>query len=178
MIDVHILTLPDECSILLKECMQSLRHDPIVLHVVPGVEGHLGKGRSKALRKGTNEWVGWVDPDDVAIPGSYEKMLAVASDTSFVWMNELVWDVNPQNMYTPTCQSVRTIPHHMHIIHRDVIDYTEIEEVTSNFYHPLHKLSLQGKHINEIGYIWRRYVTSSCKKRGMDINRVKAKPLT
>lgn len=177
MIDVHILTLPETDLTLLNECVSSVMADPINLSIVEGVDGHLGQGRADAIRKGKAAWVGWIDPDDVVIPGAYRRLLEISKkipETPFLWANEEVWYVRPEDMYAPVNVEINQRPHHMHIIHRDMIDYDLIESTVSNFCPMLENMMNVGYHLDEVGYIWRRYHTSSCRIRKMDISSVKA----
>lgn len=179
MIDVHILTLPDEDKTLLKECLKSLDEENISIHLVDGVEGHVGRGRAKAIQKGTNEWIGWVDSDDFIIPGAYNKMINQSKENpeiGFWWMNEEVWDLLPSDLYAPVNKYTSVRPHHIHIIHRDLIDYDIIEGIKNDFGKILNKLSINhGKHINETGYVWRQYNKSSCRKRNFNRNKFTAR---
>ncbi len=48
-IDVHVLLLPDTNQEWWQQYQDSLRNEPINLHVVDGVAGHVGQGRAKGL---------------------------------------------------------------------------------------------------------------------------------
>lgn len=161
MIDVHILLMGNENKALLKQCTDSLRLEPIKLHYVRGIVGHAGKARASAMLRGYNEYVGWVDPDDFIIPGAYSKLLKTKTD--FAWMNEEIWSLNDHDLHNPVNRHVLRTPHHMHIIHRDILD-TKLLSAKSNDPIPFLR-AMRSKstatHVDEIGYVWREYTSPS-----------------
>lgn len=74
-IDVHVLLLPDTNPVWWQECRETLRAEPVHLHLVEGIEGHIGKGRARGFDLGTTPYVSCVDPDDLVIPGAFEACL-------------------------------------------------------------------------------------------------------
>lgn len=70
-IDVHVLLLPKTNPVWWSECLNSLRDEPVNLHLVDGVVGHIGRGRSKGFGLGNAPFVSCVDPDDLVIPGAF-----------------------------------------------------------------------------------------------------------
>lgn len=165
MIDVHMLLMGNENKQILDQCMDSLKDEPINLHVCEGILGDLRTARVNALRKGSNEYVGWVDPDDFIIPGSYQRLLDIIGDKKFAWSMEEVWhmDYSGNNIIS---KSIRKSPHHMHIIHRSLIDYDYIKNKV-----PPHapdswvlRLMPLGIFDKNIGYVWRSYAHSPAKR--------------
>jgi hypothetical protein len=75
MIDVHVLTLPDERQAWLQECLRSLEGHPVQVHVVEGIKNHVGRGRILGFAQGTSEWVSFVDDDDRVKPGAFASVL-------------------------------------------------------------------------------------------------------
>jgi hypothetical protein len=159
MIDVHVILLGNENRFFLKDCILSLREEPIALHVCEGIIGGSVEARRRAIAKGTNEWVGWVDPDDAIVPGSYQKLLDAVGDKKFAWTKEEVWYYNVFGQVVQ--KGVRTSPHHMHIIHRDLIKPEFFDSPHPDRWTAL--LAPEGVFVDEIGYIWRNYPASNAK---------------
>ncbi|ABA89507.2 hypothetical protein Pcar_2268 [Syntrophotalea carbinolica DSM 2380] len=57
-IDVHVLLLPTTNPVWWSECRHSLRDGPVNLHLVDGVEGYMGRGRTKGFCLGNAPHVG------------------------------------------------------------------------------------------------------------------------
>ncbi|MDD5084215.1 MAG: hypothetical protein PHT88_04810 [Candidatus Moranbacteria bacterium] len=76
MIDCHVLTLPDSPKDWLAQCLDSICHPQVTVHRVDGVIGHVGAGRKMGLAQGTAPYVTWIDPDDWAEPGAFDRILA------------------------------------------------------------------------------------------------------
>lgn len=75
MIDIHVLTHSGTKPEWLQQCLDSLKDQPVVVHVVEGVEGSVGAGRAKGYALGDCEFVGYLDSDDYALEGHYAKCL-------------------------------------------------------------------------------------------------------
>jgi hypothetical protein len=75
MIDVHVLTLPHERQDWLQTCLQSLEGHPVQVHVVEGIQNHVGRGRMIGFSQGASEWVSFVDDDDRVKPGAFASVL-------------------------------------------------------------------------------------------------------
>ena len=165
MIDVHILLMGDENKQLLDECLASLADEPVKIHFTKGIDGHPGKARTRAVSLGTNEYVGWVDPDDYIIPGSYSKLLKTGAP--FAWTDELIYDLRSNDLYKPIRQRISSIPHHMHIIHRDILDTQLLSNNVRGDVIPFLKKMAQNNsvHIPEVGYVWRNYFSPSQQQR-------------
>ncbi|BBA65474.1 hypothetical protein [Xanthomonas phage XacN1] len=166
MIDVHVLTMRNHPPYGRREnlpyILDALSREPVNVHLVDVDQiGNETAMRIKALQKGTSEWVGWVDPDDEIIPGAYQMLLDHKGNTSFAWSNELVNSFDRNGKLVST--TVYREPHHMMIIHRDVLDLDYLakrEFATVIGLHPLMKI---GTHVNEIGYVWNRHPDSDCE---------------
>lgn len=90
MIDVHILTRPTDNKIWFDECLKSLENENINLFIEPGIEGNVGLARYNAFKKGNSEFVSYVDPDDMIVPGIFSKMLEKMTDECCgVFTNEI-----------------------------------------------------------------------------------------
>ena len=55
--------------------MASLEGHPINIHTLPGIAGDLRQARYLGYSKGDAPYVSFIDPDDVALPGTYERAL-------------------------------------------------------------------------------------------------------
>lgn len=75
MIDIHVLTHSGTKPEWLQQCLDSLKGQPVVVHVVEGIEGSVGAGRAKGYALGDCEFVGYVDSDDYVLEGHYAKCL-------------------------------------------------------------------------------------------------------
>lgn len=80
MLDVHILTLPDTRRDWQEQCIASvnlaasLAGYPVHVHVVPGIEGHLGQSRAAGYAAGTAPWKCYADDDDYVLPRAFEVL--------------------------------------------------------------------------------------------------------
>ncbi|APG25579.1 glycosyltransferase family protein [Syntrophotalea acetylenica] len=79
-IDVHVLLLPDSNPDWWQECRASMQGEPINLHLVDGMVGHIGRRRARGFGLGAAPYVSCVDPDDLVIPGAFEACLKVLED--------------------------------------------------------------------------------------------------
>lgn len=166
MIDIHMAIGENADPRWLELCLKSLENEPITLHIIEPVMGDFGEMRKRGLSKGTHEFVGWVDPDDMIIPGSYQMLLNVIGRNEFAWMNEQVWDLTRDKSRVYNIWEEQR-PHHMHIIRRDSFDLKDIPELIGK--EDRHKkwlygMSETGGHLNQVGYIWRNYSSSSTRE--------------
>jgi glycosyltransferase involved in cell wall biosynthesis len=80
MIDVHMIVY-DEPQWQIDRCLESLKDEPITLHVIPGVEERRYKvcgpviGRREGFSRGSAPFVSFVDPDDWIEPGAFGFLL-------------------------------------------------------------------------------------------------------
>lgn len=161
MIDLHILILGNENQTWLEQCLQSLENEPVNLRMCQGIPGDLSQARSLALKQGTSEYVGWVDPDDYIIPGAYARLLTLVGDKSFVWGKEQI--IEYDDSMNIVRQAVLKTPHHIHIVHRDVIDYSYLESRKMDYPDRwISRLTSGGVFDDTIGYVWRKYPSSPC----------------
>ncbi len=75
-IDVHVVSHDGDRADWLADCLNSMRGAPINIHMVPRVEGDIRLARLHGYTKGSAPYVSYVDPDDVVLPGCYERLLA------------------------------------------------------------------------------------------------------
>lgn len=167
MIDVHVLTMRNHPPFGRREnlnyIIEALSKEPVNIHIVDVDEiGNEGAMRIKGMRRGTAEWVGWVDADDELIPGAYQMLLDRKGETPFVWSNELIKQFNKAGKVVS--ESIYTDPHHMMIIHRDILDLEALaaRKIRFGTVTEFHKFKNIGTHVNEIGYVWNRHRDSDC----------------
>lgn len=70
-VDVFILSLPGQNQEWFRYCLESLEREPITLHLLNGVVGHIGEGRRRGLLTGSAPYVAYVDPDDLVCRGAF-----------------------------------------------------------------------------------------------------------
>jgi hypothetical protein len=70
MLDVHILVLPGRDEAIVGRCVESVMNAadqagyPVDVHLLCGIEGHIGRGRVLGYAKGHHPYVTSVDDDD------------------------------------------------------------------------------------------------------------------
>lgn len=77
LIDVHILHLPNEDKKWAELCNKSLENHPINIFHCDGIQDNITKARYQAFQKGSAPYVSFVDPDDIVMPGAFQKCLDV-----------------------------------------------------------------------------------------------------
>jgi hypothetical protein len=63
-----------------KACQKSLQNEPINLHLVDGVPGHVGRTRANGFRIGEAPYVSCVDPVDLVMPGAFQACIDALED--------------------------------------------------------------------------------------------------
>lgn len=118
MIDVHILTLPNENKNWLADCQKSLNDEPVVVHLVPGIPGNLGESRYQGFNVGQLPFAACVDSDDIVEPGGFSVCYSVLKENpsiDVVYTAEYVVDchatVKPNTV-------VQRGPHHIIVFRR------------------------------------------------------------
>lgn len=80
MLDVHILIQPDIPREWVEQCLESVSDAaacagyPVYVHVLDGVAGHIGKGRSAGYARGDQPYVTYVDNDDYVLPSAFAAL--------------------------------------------------------------------------------------------------------
>lgn len=161
-LSIHVLCTDahlEKFGALLKANSDNLLKEGIQLLIKKCDCGDISLCRAQAMESTDSEYLGWIDVDDVYVPGSYTKMLNVLENAPapFIWMNErmVVVDDGQLEVYT----EVIRWPHHMHLIHRDEIDWPRLRnnpDRLPDWWVRMHESS--GTHLDEIGYIWRRQI--------------------
>lgn len=96
-LDVHILTLPSTPAEWRDQCVASVldaasRADyPVHVHVVPGIDGHLGLARARGYAAGSAPWKCYADDDDYVLPDAFERLAPyLAQDVAAVFPRERI----------------------------------------------------------------------------------------
>lgn len=171
-IDVHVALLPTTDKVLWRECLESLKDEPINIHIVEGVPAHIGRARYGGFAKGTSPYVSCVDPDDLVIPGAFAaclETLAAHPEACGVYTDELIIDrvgnvIRPgiwsETPWNPLFQLEPKYLHHVYVMRRCYVEkyYLELLRWPS-----MPEFVLKGLitahgpwiHVNRFGYKWR-----------------------
>lgn len=121
MIDVHVLTMPDENPQWLQRCLDSLKNEPVITHVAPGIEGNIGKARRAAFALGEQPFVSAVDPDDFVLPGCFSQALEIMENCPYVAGTYCFEYVVGEKLVLKE-QSISKKPHHAIVFRRSVLE--------------------------------------------------------
>lgn len=172
-IDVHALLLPDTRRDWWEECRKSLRGEPITLYEMPGVKGHVGKGRADGFRQGDSPYVSFVDPDDLVISGAFQACLDALEQNPKacgVYTDEILMDANGNDLnpglwsgrpWNPLLMLEPKYMHHVLVMRRKFVQphLEEIEKKWPNMAEFVLKglLCQHGPwiHVDQFGYKWR-----------------------
>ena len=75
-IDVHVLYCYEPVR-WIDDALISLAAEPVNVHLCQGIKGKVGLARANAFRKGTAEYVAFVDADDEVVSGAFQAALDV-----------------------------------------------------------------------------------------------------
>ncbi len=171
-IDVHVLKIPSTDNALWEQCQQSLRGEPINLHVVDGVIGHIGRARYNGYSKGESPYISCVDPDDIVIPGAFEACLEALEnrpEACGVFTDELIIDqfgkvIKPgiwsETNWNPLLQLEPKYLHHIFVMRRSFVEKLHLELLKWPVLADYVLKCLITKygpwvHVNRYGYKWR-----------------------
>lgn len=179
-VDVHIIKSDRG---YFDECMESIKDEPINLHLLEHSEGEHGKLRIEGFKKGDSPYVALIDDDDVVIPGVFQRAIDVMEQGySAYYSNHYVMDAEG-NVYgrrftkpmPPIGYSQWKQMHHVVVYRRDII--TPILHLLDGVQLG-DKLLLNLKSIydgrvfgeNRMGLYWRVHEKSMHKTRFIDDN--------
>lgn len=178
MFDVHCLVHRNAEMQYFPQLVKSLSGErEIDFHVLYGTE-NVGQGRCKGWLKGKNEWVTFVDYDDMIVPGIFNKVSKIINNDTQIWFTDEVlvdsnsnyikhgWSSNPSQYPEIVLRSSRIgtndYPHHLLFFHRDCITKEFIDRISDVYWNPenhatQHILDSGGmyKRIPLVGYCWR-----------------------
>jgi hypothetical protein len=184
MIDVHVLTLPETNTIWFDELLESLRFEPIKLHIIDGIKGNLGLARTKGFQLGDCKYVSYVDHDDLVIPGIFRKVLDCLDNTACsgvytdeVLMNEfgkvfaLGWSIDHRPFMSDKrlqiCNIGGQYMHHLIVLKREYVEKClPLQSKMLPEPELLNKMLEFGPlvHLREIGYKWRIHKDNGYKE--------------
>lgn len=97
MLDVHILVSEDTRKAWVRNSILSVREAikkaeyEVNLFVLPGVLGHIGKGRANGYAQGTAKWKTYVDDDDYVLPTAFVDLQKyLDQDVAAIFTSEYV----------------------------------------------------------------------------------------
>lgn len=128
MLDVHVLVSESTKKEWVDQCLMSVyqardRADyPIRIDIVPGIPGHIGKGRAKAYAKGSAPWKTYVDDDDFLLPNAFVDLgKYLHLDKAAIFTREQTWQngrIHPgtiadHHLQVYRSEIVRSYNHHL-----------------------------------------------------------------
>lgn len=90
MIDIHVITLPASNQQWLDQCLKSLEHPDVTVHMVDGEGKHIGQSRAEGYQQGTHPFVAQVDPDDYLLDGAIDRLLPWLEKYSAITTQEII----------------------------------------------------------------------------------------
>jgi hypothetical protein len=171
-VDVHCIHLPKTDGVLWEECRDSITDEPVNLHLVKGVEGHIGKGRVKGFDMGDSPYVSCIDPDDVVLPGAFQACIEALDDhpeACGVYTDELLIDSQGKVIrpgiwssvdWNPLLQLEPKYLHHIYVMRRSYVRKYFLEMLK---WHNMSEYILKCLvtahgpwiHVDRYGYKWR-----------------------
>ncbi len=184
LVDVHMLHMPSTNPVWLQLCLESLRDEPIQLHRLEGVEGHIGRGRAKGFMQGNSPYVSYVDPDDLVVPGAFElcvKTLEQHPEACGAYSDEMLIDESGKPLglgmwsgisWNPLLQLEPRYLHNGAVMRRSFVEKYLLElKRWPNMAEFVLKGLLAGCgpwiHVNQVGYKWRVSAHGAHRKQSM-----------
>lgn len=171
-VDTHVLLMPGTNPVWWKDCRQSLAEEPVRLHLIKGVKGHVGAGRIEGFRQGESPFVSCVDPDDLVIPGAFAACIEALEknpDACGAYTDELLINTKGNTIrpgiwsgqeWNPLLQLEPRYLHHIYVMRRQFVEQHlhELEKWPN-----LAEFILKGLvaahgpwiHVDRFGYKWR-----------------------
>lgn len=168
MIDVHILTLPFENKQWLVECIESMRDDPINLHIVEGIDGDITTSRQQAYLLGQSPFVCRVDSDDLVLKGLFSSAIEVLQnqpEVAATFCHEYITD----EFLNIDLKKIGRKPHHGVVYRRSILE-KYLNNIPKGYLYPdgflINHVQLNHKviEIQEPYYVWRRHKDSFIKR--------------
>jgi hypothetical protein len=112
------------------QCLNSLKDEPINLHILEGIEGHVGVKRTEGYRLGTAEFVSHVDDDDYIEPGAYQHCIDLLDQhpeaVGVSTRERMFWEDGKENIQPARIQPnfksrVSLVQHDLPYIHHVVV---------------------------------------------------------
>lgn len=170
-VDVHIAIGHDEPW--LTDCVNSLMREDVNIWFVPKIEGDTAAAREAGFRKGSAPYVSFVDPDDLVVPGVFERCVA-ALDQHWEWVGcytdeSLItadgdflmhgWSIDPRPFEAMGYRhELMQGIHHLRVLRRSIVERC-LPLKTKRMPEPvlMHEMRKYGElgHIPIVGYHWR-----------------------
>jgi hypothetical protein len=179
-VDVHVLTLPTDNKDWYNKCIDSLRKEPVTVHVCNGIEDDIGNARADAFLLGNNEYASFVDPDDYVLPGGFAACLDVikAEGSVAACTAEIKTGISGEILEKPYI--VKWI-HHLIVMKREIViqnmdiwrDWSWPSRFSEGrvFVEFLRSCGHKVSFIEQPYYVWRRHISSyTIKKQVGPIN--------
>lgn len=126
MLDVHILVMPETPREFVGQCIASVVEAsgaapfPVHVHVLPGVDGHVGMARQAGYQLGCQPYVTFVDDDDYVLPNAFSCLAdALRESPPAIFTRE----IQEQNGMQWECKE----RHHLAAYRRDVLSGFDFE---------------------------------------------------
>jgi len=183
-VDTHVLILPDADKTWWDKCQDSMVNEPVNLHLLQGVKGHIGKGRMMGFSRGESPYVSCVDPDDMVVPGAFQACvdaLEANPKACGAYTDEVLIDENGGELekgmwsghkWNPLLQLEPKYLHHVFVMRRKFVErhYDELLKWPVMAEYVLKCLIVQHGpwvHVDRIGYKWRIHNSGSHRRFNM-----------
>lgn len=166
LVDVHILTMPDDNKSWFDQCLLSLEKEPVNIYICPGIVNDIGNARADAFMKGGAKYVSFVDPDDYVLSGGFVECVNVLEEYNLdaVYTSEIKTGQSGEVLEKPY---ITHQPHHIIVFRRGLV----LENISfwRNWKWPskfsegrlfIDMLKEKGHQIGQIKkpfYVWRRH---------------------
>jgi len=175
-VDVAIMRVPGEREDWFQYCLESLEREPVNVHIIEGVVGHIGKGRIKCLQVGSEPYVAYVDPDDLVCRGAFQACIdaleaqpdKVLAYTREAWLHEsgLMYAAHGRNHYEPFfgTEDEAFRAHHLCVYRRSALPDLGFLADYPNMPEQALKQRLWDNNfafIDQVGYGWRKHDNQS-----------------
>lgn len=128
MLDVHILISQDTRPEWVGQCLLSVHAAveqagyPVNVYTLPGVPGHIGRGRALGYAMGTGQWKTYVDDDDYVLPHAFKVLRPhLDSDVAVIFPREHAEQNGKLHPFTIPC-------HHLITYQADVVQLVNHED--------------------------------------------------
>lgn len=165
-LDVHVLVSDCTPKDWVAQCLDSIEAArarspfPVALHVLPGVPGHIGHGRSLGYAQGSAPYVTQVDDDDYLRPEAFQVMAeAIAQQADAIFPREMTVQ-NGQFVLGRQRHSMKTFRRELLIDHRPWRHHGDTLQ-----HHMLERPGIVQVDIPEAVYVYRIYRSQAYQLR-------------
>ena len=159
LVDVHMITIPNQNQQWKQQCLDSLVGHPVVLHEVDGVFGDIRESRRRGFMQGTSPYVSFVDPDDFVGADAFRRCIVELNKYpnicgAYTLSNQITVDDDGNDIRTELLHPFRQWPlpqrgwlleiHQLVVMRRECVQY-----VYDHFYDEIPKM-----HHTEVWMYW------------------------